>query len=281
MAVHEKGPFASSWVHPGRGILPVWGLRRLVGPLLLSYSLLLTSLVSTLAPIPFAHSEEPSAAKIVEQADEIRFPQKGFQVHVVVTSTVRDQERDVREYDILSKGHDKTLVKTTAPAMDRGQILLMRGKDLWIFMPNVSQPIRLALSQRLTGQVSNGDLARANFSGDYVPTLTGSETIKGEAYHVLELKAVDRSVTYNRVLYWVNKANSRPYKAEFYAVSGKLLKTCIYQNFKETAGGIRPLTLVMEDALSEGGKSVLEYGNFQLRDLPDRYFTKDFLMKLQ
>lgn len=238
-------------------------------------------LLGVFALAPFTRAQEPPAAKIVEQADEIRFPQRGFQVHVVVTSTARDRDPDVREYDILSKERDKTLVKTTAPAMDRGQILLMRGKDLWVFMPNVSQPIRLALSQRLTGQVANGDLARANFSGDYVPTLTGSDTIRGEGYHVLELKAVDRSVTYNRVVYWVNKGNSRPYKAEFYAVSGKLLKTCIYQNFKEAAGSIRPLTLVMEDALSEGGKSVLEYSSFQLRELPDRYFTKDYLMKLQ
>jgi len=31
--------------------------------------------------------------------------------------------------------------------------MLMRGRDLWVFLPNVSQPVRLSLSQRLTGQV--------------------------------------------------------------------------------------------------------------------------------
>ena len=58
---------------------------------------------------------------------------------------------------------------------DKGQVLLMRGRDLWIYMPNLSQPIRLALSQRLTGQVANGDLARANFSGDYARNFPNSE----------------------------------------------------------------------------------------------------------
>jgi hypothetical protein len=98
---------------------------------------------------------------------------------------------------------------------------------------------------------------------------------------VIELKAADRSVTYHRVLYWVNKNNNWPHKAEFYAVSGKLLKTCHYQNFKEVSGVVRPTTLTMVDALSEGSKSVLEYSRLQLRDLPDRYFTKDYLTRLQ
>ncbi len=236
--------------------------------------------LALMATLRSPQAEEISAAKILAQADEIRLPQKDFQVHVVVTSTTGNRE-DVKEYDILSKGNDKTLVKTTAPALDRGQVLLMRGKDLWAFLPNLSQPIRLALSQRLTGEVANGDLARANFTGDYTPALTGSETVKGQTYHVLELKAVDRSVTYHRVIYWVNKANYRPHKAEFYAVSGKLLKTCLYQNYKEAAGAVRPLTLIMEDALTDGDKSVLEYGNFQLHQLPDRYFNKDYMTKVQ
>ena len=47
----------------------------------------------------------------------------------------------------------------------------MKGHDLWIFLPTVSQPVRLSMSQRLTGQVANGDLARANFAGDYTAKL--------------------------------------------------------------------------------------------------------------
>jgi hypothetical protein len=47
----------------------------------------------------------------------------------------------------------------------------------------LSQPIRLPLSQRLTGQVANGDLARANFVGDYEPKILRKETLDGETYH--------------------------------------------------------------------------------------------------
>ena len=148
-------------------------------------------------------------------------------------------------------------------------------------MPDVSQPIRLGLAQRLTGEVSNGDLARANFSGDYTPRVLRTEKVNGEDHHVLELTAVDRGVTYARVLLWVNSNNSRPHKAEFYSISKRLMKTCTYENFKTMAGKIRPTRLVMVDALKPGEQSVMEYGQMKLRDLPDRVFTKEYLKKLQ
>jgi outer membrane lipoprotein-sorting protein len=240
----------------------------------------LALLLCLIGPSVGVAQEEPAKA-IVEKADRIRFPQGGYQVHVKITTSSAGREPDVREYEILAKGNERSIVRTLAPASDKGQVLLMRERDLWLYVPSVSQPIRLSAAQKLTGQVANGDLARANFSSDYTPTVIRTDTIENEIYYVLELKAVDRSVTYHRVIYWVNKANNRPHRAEFYAVSGKLLKTCHYQNFKEIGGAIRPTTLVMADALTEGSKSVLEYSKLQQRDLPDRYFTKDYLTRLQ
>jgi outer membrane lipoprotein-sorting protein len=220
------------------------------------------------------------ASELLLRADRIRFPEGGFQVDVAITTTAPGSEPDERAYRILSKGNSQTLVQTTAPAVDRNQILLMRDRDLWAFLPNLSQPIRLPLSQRLTGQVANGDLARANFAGDYEPKILRKEEIGGETYHVLQLDATDKWVTYRRVLYWVNASNYRPFKAEFYALSGRLLKTSHYQEFKALGGEPRPTRLVIEDALRRGHRSVLEYSNMVERDLPDRIFTKDYLKKL-
>ena len=220
------------------------------------------------------------AREILSRADRIRFPDEGFQVDVTITTTEPDADEDVRVYRILSKGNNQTLVQTTAPAVDRGQILLMRDRDLWAFLPNLSQPIRLPLSQKLTGQVANGDLARANFVGDYEPKLLRTEKIDGVSYHVLQLDAVDNGVTYRKVLYWINEKNSRPYKAEFYALSGRLLKTGLYQEYRALGGEARPTRLVIEDSLRHGRRSVLEYRDMVIRDLSDKIFTKDYLKKL-
>jgi outer membrane lipoprotein-sorting protein len=246
-------------------------------------NLLVFFLLCGLMPVnspALAAGTEAQARELLEHVDRIRFPAGGFQADVAITTTEPNAEPDARAYRILSTGNTKTLVKTTAPAIDRDQILLMRDHDLWAFLPNLSQPIRLPLAQKLTGQVANGDLARANFSGDYVPQILRKETLDGEPYYLLQLDAVDNWVTYHQVLLWVNAKSGRPYKAELYALSGRLLKTCHYQDYRTLGGETRPTKLVIDDALRSGNRSVLEYSNMFERDLPDKIFTKDYLKKL-
>lgn len=228
-----------------------------------------------------ATNDAEFSRSILEKADQIRFPRESFQVDVSISTTSPDQPADIRRYRILSKGNENSIVMITEPAAERGQTILMKGRDLWVFMPSVSQPVRLSLAQRLTGQVANGDLARSNFTGDYNPTILRTDTIDGEKYYVLELTAVDRGVTYNKVLYWVRQSNFWPYRAEFYSLSNRLLKTCRYENFQTLLGKQRPTRLVMEDALRKGEESVLEYSAMKLRDLPDKMFTKEYLKKLE
>lgn len=225
-------------------------------------------------------NDETLAATIVQKADEIRFPAEGFEVGITINSRTSEGPSDPRKYRVLSKGNENTIVMITEPASERGQIMLMKGRDLWLFLPAVSQPVRLPLAQRLTGAVSNGDLARANFAGDYKPQLLRTETIDGVPMYLLELTAVDRSVTYHRVLYWVRQSNYWPHKAEFYSLSDRLLKTCLYQRFEKMAGRERPTRLTMRDALRAGEESVLDYYDMKLRDLPDKVFTKDYLKRL-
>ncbi len=220
------------------------------------------------------------ARSIVEKADQIRFPAEGFQVDIAIATTQTGKAAETRRYRVLSKGNENTVVMVTEPASERGQIILMKGRDLWVFMPDVSQPVRISLAQRLTGQVANGDLARANFAGDYMPKYLRHEAINGENYVVLELNAVDRGVTYQRVVYWVNEKNNWPLKAEFYSLSNRLLKKCRYENYQSMVGKMRPTRMVMEDALKADEQSVLEYSAMKLRDLPDKIFTKDYLKKL-
>ncbi|HQS98836.1 MAG TPA: outer membrane lipoprotein-sorting protein [Thiobacillus sp.] len=227
-----------------------------------------------------ARTDDSRARDLLLRADRIRFPDEPFQVDVVITTFAPEAEPEERAYRILSRGNTRTLVQTTAPAVERGQILLMRDRELWAFLPNLSQPIRLPLAQRLTGQVANGDLARANFAGDYVPSILREEIVSGEEHTVLRLDALDRWVTYRSVNYWVNARTARPYKAEFHAVSGRLLKTATYRDFEELGGRIRPTRMVVEDALRPGYRSELAYSDMMPRDLPDRLFTKDYLKRL-
>ncbi len=239
--------------------------------------LLLAPLVLT----SYAYGAEPLAQQIVAQADEIRFPTAGFQVKIRVTSERRGRREVARVYQVLSKGNARTLVLTREPADERGQMLLMRDKDLWVFMPAVSQPVRLPLSQKLTGQVANGDLARANFTGDYTPKHVREEACGEHSCYVLELTAARRGVTYHKVMYWVRTDNHWPHRAEFYTVSGRLLKTAHYGEFKSLGGKVRPTRLTLTDAARGGEVSIMDYSNMKNRKLPAKVFTKQYLQKLK
>lgn len=228
-----------------------------------------------------ALAADPTAESILDQADEVRNPQSDFTVDVSVASLKPGKDPKTARYEVMIKGKSKTIIKTIAPAVDRGTSMLMVDYDFWVFLPTVTKALRISLQQRLLGEVANGDIARVNFSGDYVPKLLKSERIKDADYYVLELTAKDDRVTYHRVILWVQKGNYRPLKAEFYAVSGRILKMASYENYRQVAGKMRPTRLVLDDPLVKGQQSIIEYSNVVPASLPDRFFTQQYLKKLE
>lgn len=237
--------------------------------------------LATILPASAVAPADVDADALVSRADAIRFPSDSFQVLVTVMASRNGTPSERHVYQVLQKGHDNAVVRTLEPDSERGQVMLLKGADLWVFLPEVSQPVRLPLAQRLTGQVANGDLARANFSGDYNAVLDGMEEVDGQRYAVLELTAARKGVTYHRVRYWVDAANQRPHKVEFYTLSNRLMKTGHYDDFKLLGGAVRPTRLTLKDALKPDEESVLTYSDLKLREIPDKFFTKDFLRKLQ
>src|SRR3569832_1624305 len=142
---------------------PAATLRAIAATAFLHLILLCSVQIGAVTYSPSARADETAdqAKQIVEKTDRIRFPRESFQVDVTINSTEADGHTEQRKYRILSRGTEDTLVMTTEPPSERGRIMLLKGRDLWAIMPNVSQPIRLPLAQRLTGQVANGDHARA------------------------------------------------------------------------------------------------------------------------
>lgn len=228
------------------------------------------------APALFA---EIAADEIVQKVDEVRNPQLDYTVSVVVTSFKPNRPETNASYEVMVKGREKTIIKTTFPAAEHGRMLLMRDRDLWGFFPEVSKPLRLSLQERLVGEVSNGDIARANFSGDYSAKLIRMDNIENKECYCLELDAKSEDVTYGKIMLWVQRDNFWPLKAEFYAISGHFLKTCTYENFRTLGNSVRPTRLVMEDAVIKGRKSIVEYDNMRIGELPEKYFTKDYMKK--
>ncbi|HEV8474907.1 MAG TPA: outer membrane lipoprotein-sorting protein [Methylomirabilota bacterium] len=237
---------------------------------------LAVTLVLTLA----ATARADEAADIVRDADRARRPADSFVWNITITTHEAKKAPSVDGFEVFVKGGGRSFVKFVSPPRNVGRSLLALGRDLWIYLPDAGKPVRIPFSQRLVGQVANGDIARADYAGDYDATLIGQESVDGVACHVLDLKARSKEVTYAAIKYWVASEGRRPVKAEFYAATGTLLKTGFFDNFKDVGGRRLATRLTLVDAIRKDRRSVLDYGEITVRELPDKYFDKNYMKSL-
>lgn len=234
--------------------------------------------------LQWAHSHSAfaeDANAIVAKADSIRVPQGSYEFESTINAAEGGQTKSETGYKVYVKDLDTTLVVYTQPTTERGKSLLMLGEDLWIYLPNIKKPVRIPLQQRLSGEVSNGDIARLNFAKDYNATLSGEANVNGVDCYVLDLVAKSENKTYNKIKYWVSKADNRPIQAEFFTVSGQSLKTCVYEDFRESAGAVRPMRLTFQDSINKAKTSKLVFKEMTKKTLSDNMFTKDYLKTLE
>jgi outer membrane lipoprotein-sorting protein len=206
------------------------------------------------------------ALLILIRVDAVRNSFDSFAVDVDLTSITADGHSESSKFRVYGKGSNKSVVEFTAPQTEKGKYLLMLRDAMWIYMPSASRPIRISPLQRLMGQASNGDVARTSFVVDYNPTAIDED---GDAW-VLDLAAKDPTVAYNRVRLWVDKKSNEPRRADFYVVSGKLIKRATYHGTD---------SIEIDDLLKPGNRTVMRYANRAARENPERMFTKDALGK--
>src|SRR5437867_803163 len=192
------------------------------------------------------------AILILSKVDGYRNAFDSFAVDVELTTTSPDGHSDSSKFRVYGKGSDRSVVEFTAPQTEKGKYLLMLRDAMWIYMPSASRPIRISPLQRLMGQASNGDVARTSFTVDYTPTTIDEE----QDQWVLDLSAKDPSVAYSRVRLWVDKKSYQPRRADFYVVSGKLIKRALYHLDR---GVVTSVTI--DDLLRPGNRTVMRYAN--------------------
>lgn len=215
------------------------------------------------------------AQKLLEAADQARgggLPGIVWSIHLTPREGDRkleDQRLEVRATD------DASVAETLEPARFRGAKILQVGRNMWLTKTGLSKPIPVSPRQRMSGQAANGDIAATNYAADYSATLASEEALDGEACHVLELTAKHKRTTYDRVRYWVSKSRGVAMKAEFYSLSGKLLKTAMFEYGNEIRFEGRRIPFVsrmtLRDALIDA-ETVMRYESIKVRKVPASEF---------
>lgn len=212
----------------------------------------------------------PDAHSILKDSDQARgggLP--GIEWEIRLAS--RDGDRVDEPQRIVVKAVDNSSVaETQEPARFKGSRLLQVERNMWLTRPGLAKPIPISPRQRMSGQASNGDIAATNYAGDYDAQMNGSETLDSEPCYVLDLSAKHKRTTYDRIRYWVSIKRVVGLKAEFYSVSGKLLKTARFEygNTIEHEGKRIPFIsrMSIRDALIDA-ETTMEFGTVKVKKI--------------
>jgi outer membrane lipoprotein-sorting protein len=227
--------------------------------------------IAAIAILSAAPRADGDAAKLLALADGFR---GGFESGVVQTKLTNydaDRVLEEAEFEVSVKG-DNSLVRFLS-VRSKGQSLLMRGDDMWFFLPAVARPVRITPIQRLLGNVSNGDLARLRYSVDYDATIEGDADAGGVKCTVLDLRARRKGATYQRVRYFVRKSDARPVRAEYFLTSGKPIKTAAFSELRDMGGRPTLTRIEIQDAMRPESKTTIDFISITPRALPDKLFS--------
>jgi len=211
------------------------------------------------------------AEALLKRSDTFRNGWPSFVTRVKITNYESGKPDEEKLYEVSQKGMDRTYVEFLAPR-EKGRHLLMLGDDMWIYLPDTSRPVRITPLERLSGDASNGDVARTNYATDYTPAYLRAEKVGEIECHVLELTAKRKGATYQRIVYWLRVEDARPVRAEFYLTSGKHIKSATFDEYTQMGGKMLLHRLTLYDEIRHNSHSLLEYSQTSARDLPDKLF---------
>lgn len=210
-----------------------------------------------------ASSVRANPEQWIQRADQIRNPAESYEMKIRVQS---DSGESV--FQVYLKGQDRTLIVAKEPARDRGRNMLMIERDFHAYVPNLKRAMKLSLSQKIQGQVANGDISRTRWAGDYRPTLEQESPQERQ----LLLKGVKPNLTYAWIRLWLSKKDHRPLRAEYLGLNGKtVLKKASFEQYKQLAGAIRPAVIKISD--TAGATSYIQIESMAVKEMSDSFFT--------
>lgn len=178
----------------------------------------------------------------------------------------------------VKKGKDKMVSLFLEPESEKGRATLRLGDNMWLYIPNVGKPIRIASMQSVVGGVfNNSDIMRLDFSAEYKVI----EQKENSTQYILNLKAKNDTVAYDKLIMTVDKKTLTPKKVACYSSTQMLIKTLHYKDIKKFAPGIvRPAIVETVSPFYKGYKSIMVYGKITPKHFANEVFTLENISKV-
>jgi len=183
---------------------------------------------------------------------------------------------------------DKALITFDNPRDVKGTSFLsfthkQGSDDQWLYLPALKRVKRIASSNK-SGPFMGSEFAFEDISSQEVEKYTykyiKEETFDGRDHFVIERDPVDVKSGYSKQVVWLDKAEYRPWKIDFYDRKGDLLKTLTMSGYKQYLDKFWRADLWAMQNHQTGKSTELRFDNWQFgNNFTDKDFTKNSLKR--
>ena len=236
------------------------------------FQLLIASFLLVVSSLTYAQDLE----NILEQTDRYRSLDSDSFFMYLQISAPGENTRELESYT----NSKQSMIKFMVPAKEKGRAMFREDiKSLWFFIPGNKRLVRISQTQRLTGRVSVGDVLSVSFSQDYQP-VSSQKDAEDPNLLMVELKGKTKHAQYRKIMLWVDHQTYMAKKSQHYAISGKLLKTVFYDEYKKINGQLLQSVLRVQDEIRKEPDTIVKYLDYQPIDLPENFYSKETLENL-
>ncbi len=258
-------------------------------------------LISSLLPFgAFAESGESAGEKglaIAAEADrrDLGFGDFTADTLMILKNKQGDEStRVIRIQNLEVKGDgDKNLSTFDEPADVQGTTMLTLSHkvdedDQWMYLPALKRVKRIA-SDNKSGSYMGSEFAYEDIGSQEVEKYTykylrnevcPDEAYKGQPCFVLERYPVNKYSGYKRQVTWIDKAEYRVLKIEYYDRKDSLLKTLTFKGYKQYLKKHWRSDEMFMINHQTGKSTLLKWNNYKFRTgLAEADFTQDSLKR--
>ncbi len=234
-------------------------------------------LAAFMMPAAWAQSVEEKGLAIAQEGERRQDGFGDFTAEMKMVLRNRQGQESVRYIRLRSievEGDgDKSLSIFDEPADVKGTAMLTythktEPDDQWLYLPALKRVKRIA-SRNKSGPYMGSEFAYEDISSQEVEKYTykylRDEVYDGMDCYVIERDPVDKYSGYTRQVLWIDKAEYRPLKIDFYDRKNALLKTLIQRDYKKyLENHWRPSEMFMENHQT-GKTTTIYWTNYQFR----------------
>jgi len=193
-------------------------------------------------------SAEERGLEIATEADQRDWGFGDYRVKLEMTLRNKHKQQTSRNMRNTTREQpndgDKTLIVFDNPRDVKGTAFLSHthkvgNDDQWLFLPALKRVKRISSSNK-SGPFMGSEFAYEDISSQELEKYTyhyaGDETFDGREHFMVERFPSNVKSGYYRQMVWYDKAEFRIWKIDFYDRKNELLKTLIYNDYKQYLG---------------------------------------------